>query len=510
MSNNILKTEFRAPSEKTVFGHPAGVLLVSSTEMWERFSYFGLSAILVLFLVAPTANGGFGWSNSDAVWLYGLYSGLAFSMPAIGGWFASRYLGERKSIVIGGILIVFGHVFIGAPGYIPWLLEAYSGIPVEQLLVQSSLSMGEHLLSSDATTTLKNTIDQSSEITANQAWVLNIGYLSKGWGLSLGLCFIIIGTAFLKGPISSIVGKLYAKDDTRKEAGFTLFMVGIWMGALLAELIIGAISEQFGWHLGLAAAGLGMVLGLTNFLLKQEKLLGDVGKACDMSTTPTGEKTGFYLSTDERRKMVGLAIMAVFTVIFSIAYNQYGGVFNLLIYNNVDRNIGSFQVPAAWFITVTTLGFILLAPLATKFYAWVAQKGYELSVAQKQALGLLAIALGYLVLLVPATQHEANVDALLNAGWIITAYLFFAIGDVFIWPPQIAAVSSYAPERYQAFIIGLWYVTYGLGGLIAGLVAPYAYSLGLIIFTGTIFSVCALGACCLILLRSRIAHLLTS
>ena len=495
----------RPASTEPWFGHPKGVFLVSSTEMWERFSYFGLSTLLVLFLVAPVADGGFAWTNSEAVKLYGLYSGLAFSVPAIGGWIASRYWGERKSIVIGGLLIVLGHILIGMPGFIPWFIEFQTGVAADQLLAQTGLSMGAFSITPETAAALLQAASAAENSNPLDTFaLLEIAYLSKGWGLMSGLGFVMAGTAFLKGPISSIVGKLYGSEDTRREAGFTLFMMGIWMGALLAEFVVGVIGEHLGWHAGLAIAGLGMAIGLTNYLIHQEAFLGDVGKACDMGQAVAEGRSGLYFSIEERRKLYGLGFMAVFTVIFSAAYNQYGGVWNLLIFNSVDRSVGGFIVPAAWFIAVTTVGFILLAPLATRFYAWCASKGYELDIVQKQALGLLAIAIGYLILLVPSWQHVEGPDSMLNAGWIIAAYLFFAIGDVFIWPPQIAAVSKYAPERYQAFIIGLWYVTYGLGGIIAGYAGPYAYSEGLVIFSGAILAVCLSGVVGLLLLKSQI------
>lgn len=492
------------PSGKTTFGHPSGVLLVAGTEMWERFSYYGLAVLLVLFLTAPVVSGGFGWDNADAVRVYGLYSGIAFSAPAIGGWIASRYLGERRSIVIGGLVIVLGHFLLGAPGYGPWLVEAACGIPADDIITGSGVYIGHIIIPDDVIFQLSQTAENMGyKLTAGSAFGLNLAYLAKGWGLLLGLGFIIIGTGFIKGPISSIVGKLYRRDDERREMGFTVFMVGVWLGSLAAELIVGVIGEHVSWHMGLATAGIGMACGLTVYLLRQQALLGDVGKA----VTVNKQQPGFYLSPDERRKIYALALMAVFTVIFSIAYSQYGGVWNLVIYNNVDRQIGTFTVPASWYITTTTLGFIILAPLAPTLYRWLSKLGYDLDVVHKQALGLFSIAAGYALLWVLANQHAANPDAMLSGGWVLCAYVFFAIGDIFIWPPQINAVSSLAPERYQSFMIGLWYVTYGLGGIIGGYVGPMAYSWGLPFFSGAILLLCVCGGAVLLLLRPIIQKL---
>ncbi|MCG8505249.1 MAG: peptide MFS transporter [Sphingomonadales bacterium] len=507
------KNESGKAEEKLFSGHPPGVLLVSGTEMWERFSYFGLSALLVLFLVAPVASGGFAWDKAEAVRLYGLYSGLAFSAPAIGGWIASRYLGERRSIVIGGILITLGHALIGVTGLGPWLVEALFGLPAKQVIAGAAVPVGELFPGAEVWEALRVSALAGGhlELSAGRPMLpLYLAYLSKGWGLVLGLGFVIVGTAFLKGPISSIIGKLYEKGDSRREAGFTIFMMGIWAGALLAEFVVGVIGEHVGWHAGLAVAGLGMAGGLTNYLLKQNAVLGDVGKTAELRAVVEAGRPSFHLDRQERRRVGALAVMAVFTVIFSAAYNQYGGVWNLVVYENADRDVGGFKVPAAWFIAVTTLGFILLAPVALRVYRLLARRGYELDVVHKQALGLASIAIGYAILLVPSTQLDTDPQRLISSGWIVGAYVFFALGDVFIWPPQITAISRLAPERYQAFMIGLWYVTYGLGGIIAGYIAPLAYSWGLGLFTAAILAACATVSAVLLIIRPNLRRLMAA
>lgn len=489
------------PSEKTILGHPAGVFLVSGTEMWERFSYYGLGAILVLFLTAPVATGGFAWNKTEAVQLYGLYTGLAFSLPAIGGWIASRYIGERRAIVVGGLTITFGHFLMGAPGFGPWLIDYFAGLPADHIIDVAGVEVGSATYSEGIAAGLHQAaLSLGITLTEKQSFLLSLAYLSKGWGLYLGLAAIIIGTAFLKGPISAIVGQLYSDNDSRKEAGYTIFMVGIWAGAMLAELVVGVVGEYVSWHMGLALAGVGMAGGLTNYLLRQNALLGGIGKKAGEDQ----EDTKFYLEDHEKSPLKALAVMAVFTMLFSIAYNQYGGVLNLMIYEHVDRTVGSFVVPAAWFLIVNTLSFIILAPLMTRFYDWLETKNIRIDVVQKQALGLLSIGIAYGMLMVPSFQHEANPEALLNPVWIIAAYLLFALGDVFIWPPQITAISDLAPKRYHSFIMGVWYVTYGLGGVIAGFVAPIAYSQGFVVFTGGILGISLLCSVLLLCLRRYI------
>ena len=502
------RTRQTVPPPKWVFGHPAGLFLVAGTEMWERFSYFGLAVLLVLFLSAPAASGGFGWPESDAVRVYGLYSGLAFSLPAIGGWLSSRYLGERRSIVVGGALIVLGHASLALPGVVPWYVTHLTGIPVESAVASSGVGIGHLVMSGDSAARLLGAVEKMhGPLSAGQSLLLNLAYLSKGWGLLAGLSFVVLGTGFIKGPISSIVGKLYRRNDPRREMGFTLFMVGIWIGSLAAELFVGLIGERLGWHVGLAAAGIGMALGMTIYLISQQSLLGDVGKTPDVRAGRTVSRRA-SLDAQERRKLVALGTMAVFTVIFSLAYSHYGGVWNLLVYNHVDRRVGSFAVPASWYLMTTTIAFIVLAPLAPRAYRRMARCGIELDVVRKQALALISLAGGYACFLVIARRHAADPDALLHGGWMIVGYLLFAVADILLWPPQIEAVSRLAPQRYQSFMMGLWYVTYGIGSMLGGYLAPLAYRFGLPAFAGTILILNVLAAAALFLLRDRLRDLM--
>lgn len=485
-------------------GHPRGVFLLSGTEMWERFSYYGMSALLVLFLSASPITGGYGWAEADALRLFGIYSALVFISPVAGGWLATTWLGERRGILIGGILIASGHLLIGAPAYGPWLIERFTAVPVESLLRESGLVLGTPMLSAETHATLMSALAQRGIEGGEQA--LTLAWYLKGWCIYTALALIIAGTGLLKAPISSLVGKLYAPGDPRREAGFTLFMVGIWLGALGSDLIVGALGEKVGWHFGLAVAGAGMVVGLTLYVLCQDRLLGEAGRKPEGSADGTRETLRF--DADERRRLLALAVMAVFSVLFSIAYYQQSGALHLLLFEHGDRTVFGFTIPATWAMMVTTLSFVFLAPLASLLYARLEARGINVDVVTKQVIGLAAMAFAYAILWSATTGFDRNHGARISILWFLVAYVLFAVGDVCIWPPQISAVSRFAPRRCQSLMIGAWYIAVGVGTWLASAAGALSYDRGLSFLLGWLLVLCAVAACGLLMLRPWLNRLL--
>lgn len=486
-------------------GHPRGVLLLSTVEMWERFSYYGMAALLVLLLSTSPTIGGFGWPEPDALRLYGFYTALIFISPVVGGWIATTALGERRAILLGGGMIATGHLVIGAPAYGPWIIEQLTGIPVETILRQSGIMLGGISLPATDREILERLLIDRELV--NGMGPLVLAWYIKGLSVFAALSLIVAGTGLLKAPISSLVGKLYAPGDPRREAGYTLFMVGIWLGAFGADLFVGAIGERAGWHIGLGVAGAGMAVGLLIYLLGQERHLGDLGKRPEMAKV---SRRNLKLNSQERRRLIGLLIMGVHTVLFSIAYYQQGGVLHLLIYQHGDRSVWGFVIPATWAMMVTTMSFVILAPLAEVLYSRLSERGIVVDVVTKQGLGIGALAVAYGILWTTLQTFDPAQGASIPIGWILGAYVLFAVGDVCIWPPQISAVTRHAPQRYQSVMVGAWYIAIGIGTWLAATAGAISYVYGLGWLLGGLFMLCIAATLSLAVLRPFINHLLAA
>lgn len=479
------------------YRHPRGVYLVSATEMWERFSYYGITALLVLYLTAPVVEDGFGWSAPEAIRLYGLYAGLAFAAPAFGGWVSSSVLGERRCILWGGTAIMLGHVLLGGPAYLPVLIGGVSGVPIEAVLRHSELEQGRLLLDSVEREQLRLALVAMVGSEASLRAV-SAAYLLRSWSFFGGLALVIVGTALIKPTISSILGKLYAPDDPKRVFGFTLFMMGVWTGSFCANFVAGSLGERFGWHLGFMAAAVGMAVGLGAYAALHRKLLANIGERPDH----TGSMRTWFarfatLTSAEKHRLRVLAMLSAFTVVYGIAFYQKAGFIHLLVRENVVRTIGGFEVPAAWFLSISTGGFLLFAPMVSYL---MARARRHPDAAQCLVLGLASLACGYLIFLLAATGAGEG-DGRLSMIWIVAAYLFFGLGDVFIWPPQLAAVTALAPASMTSFIVGLWYVTVGAGAYGAGLVGAWAREAGMQTGFSVLFAMLVVATVAALVLR---------
>jgi POT family proton-dependent oligopeptide transporter len=417
-------------------------------------------------------------------------------------------LGERRCIVIGGITVAVGHFLLGGPAYFPFLIERLTGVPAADILHQSGVKLGLLLpgesiwLGLHAHLTTLASSASFPDPGAAIRWI-EAAYLLVGWSFMAGLTCIVVGTGFIKATISSIVGKFYRADDPRREAGFTIFMVGVWIGSMSANFIAGTLGEKVGWHYGFMAAGVGMTVGLLLYLWKQRKLLGEIGRLPDRRVAPA---TRARLGQEERDRLWVVGVMGLFTILYSTAFYQKGGLIHLMVKEATDRTIAGFEIPATWFLTISTGGFIALAPVASWLWQRLERRGSAPDAIQKQAMGLLALTVGYLFLL--GARAELANDGAASMAWIVTAYLFFAVGDVFIWPPQIAAASKLAPARITSLVIGSWYVTVGVGTFIAGWVGALAYEFSTTaVFAGLLLA-CLVGAVALLGIRHRLTRMM--
>lgn len=474
----------RAPGG-TWFGFPKGVYLLSFTELWERFSYWGMLALLVLFLTATLQSGGFGWEREQALKLYGAYTGLAFAAPLLGGWLANRYWGERRCILVGGILLVLGHTCLTGPGLVPWVGERMSGVDFHAVWPQAGVPLGQW------------TLDAAQAAALHEAGGVLAVPLYHAVSLSFlgGLALIIAGTALLKPTVSSVVGAFFAPGDKRRDGAFALFFVGLYMGAFSANIVVGFLGERVGWHWGFSAAGAGMALGLTAYLWKQRAWLAELGMAPGRRA---GAAASAPLSTIEKQRIAVIVAQGVFTTCYAALFYQKGGLLTLFTRDHLDRNIGGWEVPVTWLLAVSTVTFLFATPLLARAWSRLARQGRDPSASTKLALGLLLLGVGYIAIIwAAASLHDAQVRA--SVWWIVFTYVCFGIGDALVWPHQISLTSKLAPASLSALFIGGWYITIGIGSWLTGYLGALGYRWGMAP-AFTLFATMAIGAGVLLLL----------
>ena len=444
--NNLVKQ----PHEKELFGHPVGLYVLFFTEMWERFSYYGMRAILVLYLVAQTQgeNSGLGWTNGEALSLYGWYTMLVYVASIPGGWIADKFLGQKKSVLYGGILLVAGH----------------SILAIEEM-----------------------------------------------WAFYSGLGLIIAGVGLLKPNISTMVGGLYKQGDIRRDKGFTIFYIGINVGAFLSSLIVGTVGEVYGWHYGFGLAGIGMAAGLVQYLFGQ-KYLKSVGNFLGASENKD-EKDAMNkpLSKIEKDRVVVLLISFLLVIIFWGAFEQAGGLMNLYASDKTDR-ILSFslpfignEVPASWFQSLNAMFIIFLGTTVAGYWANRKLKGKISTSLFKMILGLIIMGTGFFFMTAAAAQYESNGASAMY--WLVLAYLFHTIGELCISPVALSYITKLAPVKYASLMMGVYFAMTGFGNKLAGLLGEASENLGeYVIFTG-IAIFCVIFGFLVMLFRKRLEKL---
>ena len=392
-------------------GHPPGLSTLFFAEMWERFSYYGMRAILVLFMVTPVVEGGLGFSTVEAASLYGTYTMLVYMASVGGGLIADRLLGASRTVLIGGIVIACGH-----------------------------FSMATHSMATFYT----------------------------------GLGLIVIGTGMLKPNISTMVGSLYAPGDPRRDSGFSLFYMGINIGAVMAPLVCGWLAESstfkdwlaargfnpaYSWHWGFAAAGVGMLLGLAVFTRNRARL-PSAGLSGRRSETTTAHAP---LTRNEVMRVIAITILFAFTIMFWSAYEQKGASLNLFARDLVERSLFGWDFPASWLQSLTPLFVILLAPLFARL--WIVMGERQPTSSRKFALGLLAIGLAML-LLVPASALTA--EGKISPMWLVAVYFFDVVGELLVSPVGLSMVTRLSPAKIVGLMMGAWFFATSLGNKLAG------------------------------------------
>jgi POT family proton-dependent oligopeptide transporter len=459
------------------FGHPRGLATLFFTEFWERFSYYGMRALLILYMTAAVTEGGLGFDAARAGSIYGLYTAAVYLLALPGGWIADRLLGQRRSVLIGGIIIAAGHFSLAFEG-------------------------------------------------------LNTFFL--------GLVLIVVGTGFLKPNVSTMVGELYPEGGARRDAGFSIFYMGINLGAFVAPLVCGPLGQKVDWHAGFAAAGVGMVLGVIQYALGG-KHLGTAGLLPNAGGDPAATRNAkialavfgavvvgivalvwsgslpisverlanlsgivivslalLYLISQlvaggldpvEKKRMLVIFVLFIFSALFWSGFEQAGSSLNLFAERNTDRGVFGWDVPASVLQAVNPLLIICLAPVFAWLWLRLASRGKEPSSPAKFTMGLILLGLGFAVMSW-ASVLAAN-GHLVSPSWLILTYLLHTCGELCLSPVGLSTVTKLAPHRKVGQMMGVWFMSISLGNLIAGLVAGKFETLPLPQLFGAVFATTA-------------------
>jgi proton-dependent oligopeptide transporter, POT family len=387
---------------------PPGLFLLFGVEMWERFSFYGMRAILVLF-IADKVRGGLGWSEASASRLYGLYGLSAYSLPLLGGYLGDRVLGTHRSLVIGGIIIAAGHFCLAVP-----TLPAFFA----------------------------------------------------------GLALVVTGTGFFKSNVSTMVGQLYRQGDTRRDGGFTIFYMGVNVGALLGQFACGYLGEspRWGWHYGFGAAGVGMVLGLLMYLRLRSRYLAGVGERPNRERTPARESApAGPLSRDERQRLIALFVIFAFTIPFWMAFEQAGSSMNFFAAQRTDRNVLGFTFPASWLQSVNSAVLISTAPLFAALWTYLGRRGKEPSTPAKMTAAMVLLGVGFVFMV--AGAHGSEGGHLVSPFWLIAAYSFHTFGELCLSPIGLSMVTKLAPLKFASLLMGTWFFATAISEFLAGQLA---------------------------------------
>lgn len=455
--------------DRAFFGHPRGLSTLFFTEMWERFSYYGMRALLLLYMTAPLAAGGLGFDTAQGGAVYGLYTSMVYMMTLPGGWIADRLIGQRRAVLYGGILIASGHFSMAVPS----LATFY-----------------------------------------------------------LGLFLIVIGTGLLKGNVSVIVGQLYTPKDARRDAGFSIFYMGINLGAFLAPLVCGYLGQRVSWHVGFAAAGVGMVIGLIQYVLGS-KHLGEAGLRPAPAESPeaaaqlrrrallvggllaalvaavgigayTGglaitakqvaDAAGIFLlvvvvvffgwlffssgwTLEERKKIYVIGVLFLAAALFWSVFEQAGSTLNLFADRDTSNVVLGYEYPSSWFQSMNAMFIFALAPVFAWLWVRLAAAGKEPSSPAKFSIGLVFVGLGFAILIIAAQIASTGVKV--SPMWLTLTYLLHTIGELALSPVGLSAMTKLAPVRIAGLVMGVWFLASSVGNYIGGRVSGLYESLAL-------------------------------
>jgi POT family proton-dependent oligopeptide transporter len=433
-------------SYSTQKGHPKGLYLLFFTEMWERFSYYGMRGILILYLTKSLLEGGLAINEQSASLIYGFFTGFVYFTPLIGGWLADKYMGQRLAITIGGITMMLGQFVLFG--------------------------------------------------------------INTQFGLYLGLFLLIIGNGFFKPNISTLVGRLYADGDPKRDSAFSIFYMGINLGAFLAPLVIGLFAENlfvvkdetgkiitYGYKYGFLIAGIGMLLGQLLFNMLADKYLGNIGESpsktkareTESETASKAADNDKPLTKEEKQRVTVIFILTAFVIFFWAGFEQAGSSLSLYTDKFIDRTVFGFEIPTSSFQAVNPLFIVALAPLFAWF--WTSNLGKRLSTPIKMGLGMILLGIGFFFMLGAVLERGGdNQDITIKASliWLVMTYLIHTLGELCLSPVGLSVVTKLAPVKLASLMMGVWLLSSFLANIIGGFVAAYVESMGAFAIFATI------------------------
>ncbi len=450
----------KAPSSSQLFGHPTGLFILFFTEMWERFSYYGMRAILLLYLL-DNVRGGMGMSALEAAAVYGIYTSSVYLLSLPGGWLADNLWGQRRTILYGGIIIMLGHIILA--------FSTSTGI------------------------------------------------------FYAGLATVAMGTGMLKPNISSIVGELYPEGGARRDAAFSIFYIGINLGSLIGMTIVGYLGQRVGWHIGFGAAAVGMALGILVFQVYGQRYLGSYGNTPEKAevnpTSTMGNWSGLAflgglalmlvilnytglinltsaqglaqamgsiialvalsyfayillaggLTTIEKKRIMVLFTFFLAASLFWAGYEQQGSSLQIFADRYTDLNLFGWLMPSSWIQNLSPAFILIFSPITGILWLWLARKNISFPTPAKFATGLLLLGFGYLAMVFASRLALTGVKV--TPLFLVFTYLFHTLGELCLSPVGLSAFAKLSPKRYVSQLMGVWFVATALGNLIAGLFA---------------------------------------
>jgi POT family proton-dependent oligopeptide transporter len=417
-------------------GHPRGLSTLFFIEMWERFSYYGMRAFLLLYMVSPAARGGLGFSDAQGASVYGSYTGAVWLAAIFGGLVADRFLGQYRSVLVGGSIIALGHFTL-----------AFKSLP----------------------------------------------FFYSGLGL------IVIGTGLLKPNASIMVGALYGEGDERRDAGFSIFYMGINLGAFIGPLVAGYLAQQVDWHAGFACAGLGMGLGLVQYVLSKKRLAPALERlqVRRSATAAASSAPAPAFTAAEWKRMGAIVVFFLFATLFWGAYEQAGSTLTLFADRYTRLSVGGFAFPSSWFQSVQPIFVILLAPVFAAIWTMLGRR--EPSSPAKFALGLLFVGAAFLVLVPAAGAAQDGTGFKVSPWWLVASYAIQELGELCLSPVGLSVVTKLAPVRIVGIMMGVWFLSNAFGNKLAGSAAGFFGTMPLTTLFGIVAAV-TLGAALLLFL----------
>ncbi len=420
-------------------GHPKGLYLLFFTEMWERFSYYGMRGILILYLTKTWLEGGLNIEPQAASLIYGFFTGFVYFTPIIGGWIADKYIGQRHAITIGGITMMLGQLALFA--------------------------------------------------------------INTHAGLYTGLGLIIIGNGFFKPNISTLVGGLYEDGDERRDSAFSIFYMGINLGAFMAPLVIGLLTDNifagsyvneagevittYGYKYGFLVAAIGMFLGQMLFNVLGQKYLGNLGsKPGALQASAVDDKeavvdTDKPLTKEEKQRIGAIFIIVTFAIFFWAGFEQAGSSLSLYTERYIDRTVMGFEIPTSWFQSINPLFIVTLAPLFGIF--WTSKWGKKISTPIKMGTGMVILGLGFLFMLGAVAQRGGDIeDITIKASliWLVLTYLLHTIGELCLSPVGLSVITKLSPPKYASLLMGIWFLSSFAANIIGGFLASSVEAMG--------------------------------